>query len=174
MDRIGPKARLIPERDLGVGPFGLVRNRGIRFALPAINRVGIPLIRPRQGLLRRQALSRQQRTNRGQTQPHAESLRHPFAHDLTRPQTNLEPVLPRMFPLDPAKHLSFLPRGQGPWAAGRGARRARVESVATPTCRREPAIERAAMNAVAGARARRPSCGWSPECRDPVSVRLAS
>ncbi len=54
------------------------------------------------------------------------------------------------FSLDPAKYLSFLPRGQGPWAAGRGARRVRVESVATPTCHREPAIERAAMKAVAG------------------------
>ena len=150
VDRIGANARLIPERDLGVGPFGMARNRGIRLALPACNRLGITLIRPLQGLLRRQALSCQQGTNRGQAQPRAESLRDQFAHELARPQTKLEPVLPRIFPIDPAKHLSFLPRGQSPWAAGRGARRERVESVATPTRRREPAIDRAPVKAVAG------------------------
>jgi len=87
VDRIGANARLIPERDLGVGPFGMARNRGIRLALPACNRLGITLIRPLQGLLRRQALSRQQRANRAQAQPRAESLRHQFAHNLARPQT---------------------------------------------------------------------------------------
>ena len=150
VNRIGAKARLIPERDLGLGPLGVARNRGIRLTLPAVNRVGISLVRPLQGLLRRQALSRQQRPNRGQAQPHAESLRHQFAHDLTRPQTKLEPVLPRILPIDPVKHLPLLSRGQGPRAAGRGTCRERVESVPTPACRREPAIDRAAVKAVAG------------------------
>jgi len=150
VDRIGTKARLIPERDLGVGLFGMARNCGIRLTLPAGNRVGITLIRPLQGLLRRQALSCQQGTNRGQAQPRAESLRDQFAHDLARPQAKVEPVLPWILSIDPAKHLSFLPRSQGPWAAGRGAGRERVESAATPARRREPAIDRAAVKAVAG------------------------
>jgi len=135
VDRIGAKARLIPKRDLGLGPLGVARNRGIRLPLP--------------GLLRRQALSRQHRPNRGQAQPHAESLGDQFAHNLTRPQAEVEPVLPRIFPIDPVKHLPLLSRGQGPWAAGRGACRECVESVATPACRREPAIDRAAVKAVA-------------------------
>ena len=59
-DRIGTNTRLIPERDLGLGSLGVPRKRGIRLTLP--------------GLLRRQALSRQHHTNRGQAQPHAESL----------------------------------------------------------------------------------------------------
>ncbi len=150
VNRIGTKARLIPERDLGLGPLGVARNRGIRLPLPAGNRLGVPLVRPLQGLLRRQALSRQQGPNRGQAQPHAESLCDQFAHNLARPQTEVEPVLPRILPIDPAKHLPLLPRGQGPWAAGRGACRERVESVATPARRREPAIDRAAVKAVAG------------------------
>jgi hypothetical protein len=37
VDRIGTKARLIPEIDLGVGPFGMARNRGIRLTLPTCN-----------------------------------------------------------------------------------------------------------------------------------------
>lgn len=124
VDRIGPKARLIPEIDLGVGPFGVTRNHGIGLTLPAYNRVGITLGHPLQGLLRRQALSRQQRTNRGQAQLRAESLRNQFAYNRARPQANVEPVWPRILPINPAKHLPFLPRGQGPWAAGRRVCRA--------------------------------------------------
>jgi len=75
------------------------------------------------GPVARQALARQQRPNRGQAQPHAESLGDQFALNLARRQPEVDPVLPRILPIDPAKHLSFFPRRQGPWrpVAGRAA-----------------------------------------------------
>ena len=39
----------------------------------------------------------------------------------------------RILPIDPAKHLPFLPRDQSSWTAGRVACRECVESVPTPT-----------------------------------------
>ena len=149
VNRIGANARLIPERDLGLGALGVARNRRIRLPLPADNHIGIPLVRPRQGLLRRQASSRHHCCNRGQAHPHAESLGDQFAHNLTRPQAKVEPVWPGILPSDPVKHLPLLSRGQGPWAAGRGACCTCVKPVATPAHCREPAIDRAAVNAVA-------------------------
>ena len=87
--------------------------------------------------LARQALARQQGPNRGQPQPHAESLGDQFALNLARPQPEVDPVLPRILLIDPAKDLSFLLRRQVPGAAGRGAGRERLESMATPTRCRE-------------------------------------
>jgi hypothetical protein len=42
--RIGPKARLVPESDLGLVPLGGARNRRIGLMLPADNRIGIALV----------------------------------------------------------------------------------------------------------------------------------
>ena len=50
----------------------------------------------------------------------------------------------------PVTHLPLLPRGQGPWAAGRGTCRKRVESVAPPAHRRQPARDCAPVKALAG------------------------
>lgn len=86
VDRIGTKAGLVPEIDLGLVSLGLARNRGIRLTLPAGNRIGVTLIRPLQGLLWCQALSRQHRADRSQAQAHAESPDDQFARTICRVQ----------------------------------------------------------------------------------------
>lgn len=171
VDRIGAKARLIPEIELGVGPFAwraiasgsrwYARRKGFCGVSPVTQ--ATRQLNP--GTTARRIAAQSVRAQSGQT------------------TNQVEPVLPRILPIDPAKHLPFLPRGQGPWAAGRGACRDRVESVTTPTRRIEPAIDRAPVKAVAGDHLARalalrtrstPSCGWSPRFRDPVSIRLTS
>ncbi len=42
--RIGPKARLVPEIDLGLVLLGAARNRWIRLTLPPLNGCGIALV----------------------------------------------------------------------------------------------------------------------------------
>ena len=150
LNPIGTESGFVPEVDLGLVPLGCSCNRRVRLALPALDRHRVALVGALQRLLRRQALAHQQRPNRRQAQAHIESLGDQFAHDLTCPQTKIEPVLHRGLAVDPTKHLPFLRRGQGPWATGRRARRQRLESLAPPARHLELAVDRAAVKTVAG------------------------
>lgn len=65
--RVGPKARFVPEQDLGTRALGLRSNPRVLLALPALDRLGVALIGALQRLLRRQPQPRQQITHRGET-----------------------------------------------------------------------------------------------------------
>ena len=164
-------------------PWSAWRSAQSRDRSPAAisNRLGITLVRPLQGLLRRQAFSRQQGPNRGQAQSHAESLRDQFAHNLARPQATIKPVWPRRLSSDTPAAPASRSGSVGGWSRDvPQARGVRGPARAPPSARERlctgesPSWRSPRLGARPSAHARPPSCGWSPACRDPVSVRLAS
>jgi hypothetical protein len=136
LHRIGTKAGLVTEINLGLVPLAFARNRRIRLAL----------VGALQRLLRRQPLTCQHRPDRSQDQARAESPGDKFAHDVAGPEAKVKTVLHRILAMDPAKHLAFLRRG-----APRGGR-IRSESVAgfSGICRGIPGFHHASENYVLG------------------------
>ena len=143
--RIGTKSRLVPEIHCRALSPRLPSNGRERLALPALDSLGIPLIGPLQRLLRGQTQLRQQFTDRRDRKRHPELLRDQLSHHLSRPQTEVQAILSRVAPVDPAKYLPLLGSSQGS-RAPRGLRRPQRLDADTRLQRRfEPLVDRGAV-----------------------------
>src|SRR5665213_3459154 len=148
MNGVGAKARFVPKQNLRPVALGLLGQRRIRVLLPQGNRLGIPLIRALQRLLRGQLQLRQQGAYRGDAQIHSELLLDQKRDDRARPQTEIQSVLTRVAAIDPAKYLSLLGRGQAARPTARASRTQCSQAVAAPSGHVHPLVDRRAIESV--------------------------
>src|SRR5450830_381559 len=103
-------ARLIEKEDVGAHRTGSGFEPRELFPFPALDRFGIPLIGAPEWLLRRDVELAEQLADRRHSEPDSEPLFNQVGDDPPSPQTEIEPVLPRILAHDPTADLQLLTR----------------------------------------------------------------